>query len=56
MTSRVITLDDGWKITDIICDKCGNHLQITSDICVTLGCSCGERHLNIAYFEINKEG
>jgi hypothetical protein len=56
MPYKVITLDDGFKITDVICDKCKTHHQITHEDVTFVTCYCGERLMNIAYYYYNKDG
>jgi len=56
MPSKIITLEDGFKITDIICDDCGSHHQITYEEVTFFHCNCGKKHLNIAYYEFNGAG
>lgn len=56
MTSKVIILEDGFRILDINCDQCGTHFQIThEDVCVRT-CFCGKQYFNSAYYYINKDG
>ena len=52
---NIITLEDGSRITEVNCE-CGHKLTITTKDCAYLYCSCGKRHMNIAYFKINEDG
>jgi hypothetical protein len=56
MPSKIITLEDGFKITDIICDDCERNMQITHEDVTFMNCLCGKQQLNIAYYEFNGKG
>lgn len=56
MASKVITLEDGFRILDINCDLCGTHSQITHEDVFSHTCQCGREYFNLAYYEFDKDG
>jgi hypothetical protein len=49
LTSRVRTLEDGFRIQRIDC-KCGTYIEITHEDVVYHYCTCGKRYFNRAYY------
>ena len=52
MSSKIVTLGDGFRILDIDCE-CGTHSRITHEDTVYWTCQCGKEYFNSAYYYID---